>query len=191
MQRITRLDLPLLLPDVPDSRDACIARLTSAVQAKQGVVQAHVLDTGETEAGTTTPVSGPVLCLHYDADRITLAEVEALARAAGAATSEQFAHVLVPIHAVSTEDDGTRLESVLRGAPGVTAASVSLAGQVARVEFDRTVTSRAKIDALLRDASVEPRTVARARASDGDGTSEVPHADDDGHGHAEIGRAHV
>ena len=184
MQRITRLDLPLLLPDVPDSRDACIARLTSAVQAKQGVVQAHVLDTGETEAGTTTPVSGPVLCLHYDADRITLAEVEALARAAGAATSEQFAHVLVPIHAVSTEDDGTRLESVLRGAPGVTAASVSLAGQVARVEFDRTVTSRAKIDALLRDASVEPRTVARARASDGDGTSEVPHADDDGHGHA-------
>ena len=44
MQQTTRLDLPLVLPDVPDGRDACIARLTSMLEAQPGVVRVHVLD---------------------------------------------------------------------------------------------------------------------------------------------------
>ena len=151
MQQTTRLDLPLVLPDVPDGRDACIARLTSMLEAQPGVVRAHVLDVGDVEPGETRPVTSPMLCMHYDAERVTLAEVEGLARLAGASISEQFAHVVLPIHAVATEDEGVRLESLLRGAPGVTAAAVSMAAQVARVEFDRRITSRANIEAVLQE----------------------------------------
>ncbi len=151
MQQTTRLDLPLVLPDVPDGRDACIARLTSMLEAQPGVVRVHVLDVGDTEPGETRPVTSPMLCMHYDAERVTLAEVEGLARVAGASISEQFAHVVLPIHSVATEDDSVRLESLLRGSPGVTAAAVSMAAQVARVEFDRRITSRANIEAVLQE----------------------------------------
>ena len=183
MQRTTRLDLPLLLPDVPDSRDACIARLTSVLQARPGVVRAHVLDVGDTEPGGAMAVTSPVLCLHYDADRVTLADVEALTRAAGASISERFAHALVPIRAVATEDDGTRIEEMLRAAPGVTAAAVSLAAQVARVEFDRRVTSRANIEAVLRDASAVPLENGGPKSPASVAVPADEHVNDDGHDH--------
>lgn len=188
MKRTTRLDLPLLLPDVSDLRDACITRLTSVMRAQPGVVRAHVLDVGETEPGAAATVTSPVLCLHYDADRVTLADIEALALVTGASISEQFAHALVPIHAVTTEDDGTRIEALLRAAPGVTAAAVSLAAQVARVEFDRRVTSRVKIEAVLREASATPlaspdSAVHDVMASGAVATASEGHTLDDGHGH--------
>lgn len=188
MQHTTRLDLPLLLPEVLDTRDACIARLTSVLRAQPGVVQAHVLDVGETEVGGATAVTSPVLCLHYDPDRVTLADVEALARAAGASISAQFAHVLLPIRAVATEDDGTRIESVLRASPGVTAAAVSLAAQVARVEFDRRATSQARIVEVLRDASAmplagSPSPTQEGKTPSGSTSSGDGHAHGDGHDH--------
>ena len=160
MQHTTRLDLPLVLPDIPDVRDACISRLTSMLQAQPGVVRAHVLDVGETEPGETRAATSPMLCMHYDTDRVTLAEVESLARVAGASVSGQFAHLVLPIHAVATEDDGVRLELLLRAAPGVTAAAVSMAAQVARVEFDRRITSLARIEAVLHEAR-EPEASRR------------------------------
>ncbi len=172
---VTRLDLPLLLPEVPDLRDACVARLVGVLQTRPGVVEAHVLDIGDIEPGGTAPVTTPVLCLHYDPDQVTLSDVEGVARAAGAAISAQYAHRLLPIRLVATEDDGTRLESVLRAVPGVTAASVSLTAQVARVEYDRHVTTDAEIDAALREASAAPVAAPVAPAE--------RHAADDGHGH--------
>lgn len=166
--QIIRLDLPVLLPDLPDLRDACIARLVTFLKARPGVVDAHVLDVGDMESGSAAMVTSPVLCLHYDADRITLSDVEAVARATGASISAQFAHVLLPIRLVATEDEGTTLEDVLRAVPGVTAASVSMAAQVARIEYDRRVTTAERIDAAMREEFVSPA---------------APHAPDDGHGH--------
>ena len=151
-QRTVRLDLPLLLPEVPDIRDGCIARLVSVLEARDGVARAHVLDAGESDPDGDAPATVAVLCLHYDPDLVTLAEVETIARATGATVTEQFAHVLLPIHAITTEDDSARLESVLREAPGVTAASVSLPAQVARVEYDRTLTTLSGVESALRRA---------------------------------------
>jgi Cd2+/Zn2+-exporting ATPase len=142
MSATTRLDLPVLLPDLPDHRDACVSRLISMVARQPGVIRAHVVGAAE-----------PLLCLHYDSDRLTLAEIEALARNAGAAISGQFAHALLPIRAVTTEDDGMRLESTLMDTPGVTAASVSIVAQVARVEFDQRQITLPQVEAVLRQAS--------------------------------------
>lgn len=142
----TRLDLPLLLPEVKDERDACVARLVRLLQRRAGVKSVHVVGpgTGKTESQ---------LCLHYDPDKLSLERITSLARSAGAQVTERYGHVLLPFHSISTEDAGTRLESELRALPGVTAAAVNLAGQVARVEFDRRMVDRAAIERLMNVAA--------------------------------------
>lgn len=67
------LDLALVLPDIPDERDACVGRLTELLQA-EGMMQVHVVR----EAGTAR------LCLHYDPERFSVARVRELVQAAGA-----------------------------------------------------------------------------------------------------------
>jgi copper chaperone CopZ len=74
-----------------------------------------------------------------------------------------------PIRDIATEDDGTRLEGALRELAGVTAASVSLAAQVARLEFDLQQVTLDEVTAAaerLLPARVVPpgaRQVAGAR----------------------------
>ncbi|MFN0099872.1 MAG: heavy metal translocating P-type ATPase [Gemmatimonadaceae bacterium] len=164
MQRAARLDLPLLLPDVKDLRDACVARLLRLLERQDGVESVHVFETGaaldgepphDDSAGRTDP-TGPQLCLHYDPDRLTLTQVVALAHAAGAGVTDRFAHMVIPFRAVGAEDEGRRIEDALRELRGVSAAAVNFAGQVVRVECDRRRTDRAAIEARLRDVGAEP-----------------------------------
>jgi len=159
MTQSIRLDLPLLLPEVQNVQDACVARLTRLLERRPGVTRVHVVRAGELKtptdlAGDTDRSNaaddgavshGAQLCLHYDPEQLSLAQVAQLARAAGAEVSQRFAHVVLPIHVVTTEGDGPRIESELERVPGVTASSVSLAGQVVRIEYDRR---RTNADAL-------------------------------------------
>lgn len=136
-----RLELPLLLPEAPDTRDACVERVTAVLARRGGITEAHVVaDDGST----------PLLCLHYDPGMLTLAEVERLARAAGAAVSERYGHAVLPLHVIDGEDASLRIEDELRGIDGVVAATASLAAQRARVEFDRNLTSEESIRAALQ-----------------------------------------
>lgn len=134
---ITRLDLPVVLPEIADEQDACIARVVNALAARPGVVHVHVARAGEREPGAPAAAAGPQLCLHYDPARLSLARVTELAHTAGAAVTERFGHAVRAFRHIGTEDDGRRLEEGLLALRGVTAASVNVASQVARVEFDR------------------------------------------------------
>jgi Cd2+/Zn2+-exporting ATPase len=67
------LQLALVLPGVPDERDACIQRLTDTLQA-QGLERVHVVQQD----------GSPLLCLHYDPTRTALPQVRSMAEAAGA-----------------------------------------------------------------------------------------------------------
>jgi Cd2+/Zn2+-exporting ATPase len=96
------------------------------------------------------------LCLHYDPERLTITQVSALARLAGAEVTDRFGHVVIPVRMVGTEDDDRRVAAGLCALPGVTAAAVSVAGQVARVEYDRRRIDRAAIEAELRELGAHP-----------------------------------
>jgi Cd2+/Zn2+-exporting ATPase len=134
----TTFDLPILLPDVPDQRDACVARLNTLLNADKGLLRSHVVD--------STADAPARFCVHYDAEMISLAQVERVVRNAGASLSNQFGHATFKLHAIEAEDGARRIEHELLAVTGVLAASVSLAGQVARVEFDRSLTNAEAIE---------------------------------------------
>ena len=130
----------MLLPDLPDERDACVSRLEATLGEKQGIVQTHVLH-GKVDGRA-------VLCLHYDADRLALKDVERIASQAGADITHRFGHIILPIRVIDGEDVARRIEVELRAVEGVLSASINLPAQRARVEFDR---DRASVEGV-RDA---------------------------------------
>ena len=148
-----RLDLALLLPEVPDARDACVRRLEDEIGGKQGILESHVITGEEGDAA--------LLCLHYDPQRLAIREVERVAVAAGARLTRKYGHAVLPIRAIESEDAARRIEAELRALDGVLVASVNLPAQRARVEFDRDLASVDSIRDGLRSlgyASAAPTT---------------------------------
>ena len=143
-----RIDLPILLPEIPDARDACVRRLQAVLSSSRGIEETHVVD----EAGRA------ILCLHYDPNTIRLDEVQRLARSAGAEISERYGHRVWPLRAVAAEDAGRRIEETLAAVDGVIAASVNLPAQLARVEFERARFRPEQVDEALRRADLAADT---------------------------------
>lgn len=154
-ERTTTIDLGILLPELPDARDACVARLTALLGEGREIASAHLVD-AQGEGG------GPSLCLHYDPDATTLAQVERLARAAGLQISERYGHAIVPLRIVGGEDSARGVESGLAAMDGVLGVSVSLPAQAARIEFDRRVVSREAVEVRLRELAGRAAPPARA-----------------------------
>ena len=83
MPKTLRLNIPVLLPHAPDAQDGCVGRLIALMQAEAGVSEAHLVEGAD----------GPELCIHYDPDLLSLAQVRRRARQAGAEVSERFGHL--------------------------------------------------------------------------------------------------
>ncbi|MCA9010532.1 MAG: hypothetical protein KDB01_12340 [Planctomycetaceae bacterium] len=47
MARKTQFEIALLLPEIPDRRDACVQRLVDLLKTRDGVTGAHVTDVVE------------------------------------------------------------------------------------------------------------------------------------------------
>lgn len=149
MENMTCLDLKIILPGVPDARDACVGRLTSVLEGSRGIERVQIVE----EYGQSS------LCLHDDPNVVTPAEVENRARAAGGDVTLRYGHANLPIHVVAGEDAGRRIEAALAAVPGVLAVSVSLSAQRLSYEWDRTATSQEKVEAEIhRLGYSEPQT---------------------------------
>ena len=147
------IDLPVLLPDVPDEHDACVERLKALLTGRPGIVKVHVRNDG-----TATPA----LCFHFDPAVVTLAQVERLARAAGAEITERFGHAIIPIRLVGGEDAARGIEAELARTEGVLSASVNLPAQVARVEFERGRMTLERIHSALSELGAPPSVPVEA-----------------------------
>lgn len=168
-----RLDLAHVLPEVPNTQDPCVDRLTELLGQRRGITEAHLVPHDTTSS---------TLCLHYDPTVISLAQVERLAEAAGAEVTNRYGHVQLALRAVDTgEDGGRRIENNLEGMVGVLAASVNLAAQQARVEFDRSQTSEQQIIAALSAMGYGATTRTSAAHKEGE------HDANDGHDYAAEG----
>ncbi len=139
-EKTLELDIPLLLPGVEADDDACLTRLEAALQNQKGLQRAHL-------ERDKRPVA---LCLHYDPDMLTLADVKRLAERAGASVVSRYHHELIPIEGMDCSDCITVIEHGIGRLDGVLAVSVNYASQKMRVEFDGQKISRGAIEKRVR-----------------------------------------
>jgi Cd2+/Zn2+-exporting ATPase len=156
MTEKTKIEIALLLPTVPDARDACVRRLSELLKGEDGIETVHLVE--------PTSKGQDELCIHYDPDRRTMGEVRDLARRAGVELDKRFGHLLLksePMHANHARMVELRASQIV----GVLEASVSPAG-VLRIEFDRNSTTEETLLAGLRKLGLrilevqQPRTIA-------------------------------
>ena len=138
MIKKARLQIALLLPDVPDSRDGCVRRLRNLLQFRPGVEVAHIV---EREDGLGD------ICVHFDEGQIDLAEIRQIAQLAGLKMSQRYGHLLLVTDAMYARKART-FEEHLRQIRGVLGAAVAPTG-VVRVEFDRQAITEQSLRALI------------------------------------------
>ena len=143
-----RLDLPVVLPHVPDATDACVDRLTDSLRGQPGVSKAHVIP--------ATNGAPDRLCVHYDPDTIALPRIRRRARSLGADLTDRYGHLVWSVEGISRPRRARTIARRLRQINGVVEAEASAAEQV-RVEYDRSSTSAEEIRDALRSMNVRPQ----------------------------------
>jgi len=139
-EKTLQLDIPLLLPEVKNERDQCIERLKERLSNQRGVYKVHI------ERGD----ENPLLCLHYDPNLFTLAQVSRLAHRAGAEISKQFHHESLHVTGMDCADCALSIEHILQRQPGVITVAVNYAAEKMRIEYNSNEMDRETIRRLIR-----------------------------------------
>ncbi len=172
-----RLDLEILLPQVPGHDDACVGRLIDRLEGQPGIEAAH-LRAGEGQ-------DPKQLCIHYDPARTPLARIRELAQAAGASVSSRYGHASWQTTGIAHERRARTVSATLLSLTGVLEAEANASGRL-HIEFDREAISEDTILAALEQLQVvvsDPSVGSRPRA-DGPGPA---HAHKEGEAHAASG----
>lgn len=163
-----RIDVSVLLPEVPDARDRCVDRLREILEAREGIDAAHAVQANEDHPDQ--------FCVHYDPQHHSLEEIRDLARRAGAGLSERYGHVVLelqPMHVRKARTTSSRIGQI----NGVLEAEASPEGLV-RIEYDRQETDEATIrQSLQRMKLLRASTEEANKATGGSETEEEAHTD--------------
>ncbi len=177
-----RLDLPVLLPGIPDARDACVARLTDALNATEGVERAHIRP-----AEGATPAQ---VCIHYDPDRLSLPRIRRIAEAAGGRITERYGHVVWDADGLGHQRRARTVAERLEKTEGVVEAEANASGPI-RIEFDRTRIDEAALRRRLAEMDVRVTTAEEPRGDEHAGHDHAPGvAHEEGEPGSEHGHAH-
>lgn len=175
-----QLDLPILLPDVPDAKDACVHRLTTSLQGRAGIDRAHV---APAENGTPDR-----LCVHYDPETISLSRIRQVAKSLGSEITDQYGHLVWGVEGISHPRRARTIARRLRRVEGVVEAEASASERI-RVEFDRSNTSETVLRDALRSMGVRVRgDVIDAHEVEPEGEEHLHEAGDHDHDHDHGGR---
>ncbi|QKZ14081.1 heavy metal translocating P-type ATPase [Spirosoma sp. KUDC1026] len=183
-----QLDLPVLLPDVPDQKDQCVHRLMSLLDDRPGIDKLHIR--------SATSEHPDQLCIHYDPGIISLDRVQTLARQTGAEITHRYGHYVGRLQGIRHARQARTVSQQISRWPGVLSAPVSASGAV-RLEFDQEVTSLDTlfgklsrqgnpVQAPAPDQHHEPTHAAHEHQHDHDDTHEHDHTQE-----KEAGDAHV
>jgi len=178
MTEKTRIEIALLLPSVPDGRDACVQRLGALLRANEGITDTHLAELKD---------GGPdQICIHFNPDRLSIGDVRDLARRAGMELDQRFGHLLLhaePMHARQARTAELQAAQIA----GVLEAAASPTGLL-RIEFDREATDEKTIRMAVKSIGVrivkERETRLPATPSDAGG---APAAKEHQHEHGVLG----
>ena len=75
-----QIEIPILLPGVPDDKDPCVQNFMKVIREEKGVEDVHVAE----------PKNGgvPKLCFHYNPSQISLSRIRQLAKQVGTSITE-------------------------------------------------------------------------------------------------------
>ena len=153
----TRINLDILLPEVPNERDECVARIIDQLQYKRGIDKVHVVpEDGSKKAQ---------LCFHYDPSVISISKVEQLAKKAGAEITEHYGHLLIETTGVRQPRHARIIETQLRKQKGIQNVSVSGTGFL-QVEFNKEAASQETIIRQIKAAGLKVKNIEDFHAHD-------------------------
>lgn len=159
------IELPVLLPEVPDEQDACVRRLIERLESESGIERVHVRP-----ASSDAPAT---LCIHYNPASLSLSRIRQTAARLGAELTDRYGHLVLDAHRSRHPRHARALAERLRSSPGVVEAEVAASGALV-IEFDRGKTD----EASLRQAAHEPAIA--------DGPLDPDHGHDHEHEHGGI-----
>ncbi len=185
MQKI-KINLTVLLPEIPDEQDACVARIIAVLNEHKGIDEVHLV------AGKDT--QNAQLCFHFNPDNISVRQVEEIAKKEGAAISSQYGHLLIEVDGIREMNQAAVLEKDIQSLKGVLNVSVSASGNM-RIEFDTEQTNEEAITKVITTNRLKVTTTQNASQSkhdhnghkehqhDEDTNDKQEHDEDDGHNH--------
>lgn len=141
-----QIEIPLILPEVPDEKDQCVQKLIQQLQGRDGLEEVHVAD--------KTGNAVPKLCFHYNPEMISIDRIQQLAKQAGAGITQKFGHKLIEVNGIRHTRHARNIERNLLGKKGILEASVSGSGMV-RLEFDTAKTNETAILKALRKEGLD------------------------------------
>ncbi|MBY5959162.1 heavy metal translocating P-type ATPase [Membranicola marinus] len=177
-----KIQIPLILPEVPDEKDQCVDKLMQQLEGINGLERVHV------DANTDQNV--PQLCFHYDPEVISIDRIQKLAEQTGAEITKKFGHKLIEVEGIRHVRHARHIEESLRDKHGVLEASVSASGMI-RLEFDQTKITVPEILQAIReegldisDSQVSAERFLQQANGDGQTDQDVSEQDhDEGAGH--------
>ncbi|MEO6069470.1 MAG: heavy metal translocating P-type ATPase, partial [Chitinophagaceae bacterium] len=145
----TKINLDILLPQVPNERDECVSRIIESLAGKRGIDKVHVVP-GEGNRKAQ-------LCFHYDPAVISINKVEQLAKQAGADITEHYGHLLIETSGVRHPTHARIIEAQIKSLKGVSTVSVSGTGFI-QLEFKKESISQ---EAVIEQISKSGLTIKK------------------------------
>ena len=146
----TRINLDILLPNVPNERDECVSRIIKLLESKRGIDKVHIVPEDGSDKAQ--------LCFHYDPDEISISKVEQLAKKTGVEITERYGHLLIEVSGVRHPRHARIIENDLRRKKGILNVSVSGTGFV-KLEFNKENTSEETIVEKIKKSGLRIKRV--------------------------------
>lgn len=131
-----KINLDLILPDVPDERDGCVQRIISAMENQKEIEKVHII--------SETDHSKAKLCFHYDPDIIRIEQVQKLAEQAGAEITHRYHHLVTEVEGIWHQRQTRIIEAELKGRKGIVSVSAS-SGGLLMTEYDTSLISEQQV----------------------------------------------
>jgi len=139
-----QLSLDLILPGETDEVGR-FEKLESALEERVGIIDAHVRkDSDRIE-----------LCVHYDPEKVQLAQVLAMAHAAGADISKRYRQAVWFVRNMDSAQCAYMIEYALNRSKGVLQANVAYASERLIVEYDNSLITPRQIEARVKALNFE------------------------------------
>lgn len=175
-----KIDLDIVLPDIPNERDACVVRIINEMKGRQGIKDVHIVpETGSSKAR---------LCFHYNPDMITVERIQKLAGETGAEITNRYNHLFFEVKGIRHQRHTRLIEAELKSKKGILTVSVSGGGAVL-IEFDRGLIKKEQILGFIKEMGLQvagEETPLKEHDHNGGQRHEDEEHEEHGHAHGGI-----